>query len=101
MNFKNKIKVAPSILSADYADLKNEIEKAYEPVNDYIEESIIIINKINVFILNKKVSIADYICLVLPNGNLCKIFLNMPYRIDIHSLRVYNKSVKQNLYIFR
>lgn len=27
MNFKNKIKVAPSILSADYADLKNEIEK--------------------------------------------------------------------------
>ena len=27
MNFKNKIKVAPSILSADYADLKKEIEK--------------------------------------------------------------------------
>lgn len=27
MNFKNEIKVAPSILSADYADLKNEIEK--------------------------------------------------------------------------
>lgn len=27
MNFKNKIKIAPSILSADYADLKNEIEK--------------------------------------------------------------------------
>ena len=27
MNFTNKIKVAPSILSADYADLKNEIEK--------------------------------------------------------------------------
>ena len=27
MNFKNKIKVAPSILSADYADLKNEIQK--------------------------------------------------------------------------
>ena len=27
MNFKNKVKVAPSILSADYADLKNEIEK--------------------------------------------------------------------------
>ncbi len=27
MNFKNKIKVAPSILSADYADLKNEIVK--------------------------------------------------------------------------
>ena len=27
MNFKNKIKVAPSILSADYADLKTEIEK--------------------------------------------------------------------------
>lgn len=27
MNFKNKIKVAPSILSADYADLKNEIAK--------------------------------------------------------------------------
>ena len=27
MNFKNKIKVAPSILSADYADLKSEIEK--------------------------------------------------------------------------
>lgn len=27
MIFKNKIKVAPSILSADYADLKNEIEK--------------------------------------------------------------------------
>ncbi len=27
MNFKNKIKVAPSILSADYAALKNEIEK--------------------------------------------------------------------------
>ena len=27
MNFKNKIKVAPSILSADYADLKNEIER--------------------------------------------------------------------------
>ena len=27
MNFKNKIKAAPSILSADYADLKNEIEK--------------------------------------------------------------------------
>ncbi len=27
MNFNNKIKVAPSILSADYADLKNEIEK--------------------------------------------------------------------------
>lgn len=27
MKFINKIKVAPSILSADYADLKNEIEK--------------------------------------------------------------------------
>lgn len=27
MNFKNKIKIAPSILSADYAELKNEIEK--------------------------------------------------------------------------
>ena len=27
MKFENKIKVAPSILSADYADLKNEIEK--------------------------------------------------------------------------
>lgn len=27
MNFKNEIKVAPSILSADYADLKNEIER--------------------------------------------------------------------------
>ncbi len=27
MSFTNKIKVAPSILSADYADLKNEIEK--------------------------------------------------------------------------
>lgn len=27
MNFKNKIKIAPSILSADYAELKNEINK--------------------------------------------------------------------------
>lgn len=27
MNYKNKIKIAPSILSADYAELKNEIEK--------------------------------------------------------------------------
>ena len=34
MIFKNKIKVAPSILSADYADLKNEIEKGNPLAND-------------------------------------------------------------------
>ena len=27
MEFKNKIKISPSILSADYASLKSEIEK--------------------------------------------------------------------------
>ena len=36
MNFKNKIKVAPSILSADYADLKNEIEKVKDAGADML-----------------------------------------------------------------
>ncbi len=40
MNFKNKIKVAPSILSADYADLKNEIEKVKKAGADMLHVDV-------------------------------------------------------------
>ncbi len=40
MNFKNKIKVAPSILSADYADLKNEIKKVKDAGADMLHVDV-------------------------------------------------------------